>query len=162
MSANLGTGKTGGRAMNTTERVDVAAIITRLAALCPKLIFVYEGRRRPLAIGIRDLIIAKVGDHIKPHELSLALGSYYRSDGYLRAMMRPGAQRIDIEGNAVGAVSPEHAAGAAKGLAARLLRKKARREAMPRPVHSSAAPMSEQPKRLGLADLRQLALARRA
>jgi sRNA-binding protein len=57
------------------KRVDVVAIITRLAELCPKVIFVYEARRRPLAIGIRDVILAKVGDRITPDELSAALGS---------------------------------------------------------------------------------------
>jgi hypothetical protein len=45
------------RAMNDSqERIDVVAITMRLAELCPKLIFIYEQRRKPLAIGIRDQI----------------------------------------------------------------------------------------------------------
>ncbi len=150
----------GASAMNSQERVDIPAVVRLLAELCPKVIFVYEGRRRPLAIRIRNQLIAKAA--ITPEELKLALQSYCGSDGYLRAMSRPGAQRIDLEGNPVGAVTPEQAAGAAKGLAARLARRKARKaEERPRPVHSSPAPMSERPKRLGLADLKMHALARR-
>jgi sRNA-binding protein len=144
------------------NRVDGTAIIMRLEELCPKLIFVYEGRRRPLAIGIRDQIAERVAGSITPDELNLALRAYTSNTGYLRAMSRPGAQRIDCEGHPVGAVSPEHAAGAAKSLAIRLMRKKARKaEERPKcPEQETATPAG--PKRLGLADLKQAALARRA
>jgi ProP effector len=130
--------------------VDVVAIITRLAELCPKAIFVYEQRRRPFAIGIRDQIAERVAGALTPDELKLALRAYTRNVGYLRAMAQPGAMRIDIEGNEVGAVTPAQAASAAKAVAAHWARQAARkaatrREAAPRPVHSSPAPMSEKP-----------------
>jgi ProP effector len=154
--------------MTTTERVDVTAITTRLAELLPKCISVYEGRRRPLRVGIYEDIVAKVGDSIAPDDIKHALRAYTRNIGYLRAMAQPGAMRIDIEGDPVDAVTPEQAASAAKGVAAHwartAARKKARREAncAAGPVHSSLAPMSEKPRRLSLSDLRMHALARKA
>jgi hypothetical protein len=72
--------------MSTTERVDVAAIIAGLAELCPKAVFVYERRRRPLKIGIYEDLAAKVAGSITPDELKLALRTYTRNPGYLRAM----------------------------------------------------------------------------
>jgi sRNA-binding protein len=143
------------------DRIDVAAIITRLAELCPRLIFVYEARRKPLAIGIRDQIIAKVGDMITPDELSAALGSYVRSTGYLKAVAR-GAVRIDLEGNPVGAPTPEQMAGAAKALAARLARKKTRKaDAAAAPCSGAGGTVSPRPKRL-FGDLKRAALERKA
>jgi ProP effector len=157
----------------TLKRVDTTPIIARMAELCPQCIFVYEGRRQPLKTGIYADIIAKVAGAITPDELKLALRSYVRNIGYQKAMARPGAMRIDIEGNPVEAVAPEHMASAAKAVAAHWARQAERKAAArmacaepeapaSRPMHLSAAPMSEKPKRLGLADLRQLALARKA
>jgi sRNA-binding protein len=151
------------------ERVDVAAITMRLAELCPKLIFVYEGRRRPLQIGIRDQILERVAGSITPEELKLALRAYTRNAGYLRAMAQPGAMRIDIEGNPVDAVTPAQSASAAKAVAAHWARQAARkkaRQAEARPPCSDGSAGGtvkvRLTKRLGLADLKQAALARRA
>jgi hypothetical protein len=63
-------------------------------------------------------------------------------------------------------VTPEQRAGAAKGLAIRLARKQARKAAACSSSETPAlAPVPETPapgpKRLGLADLRQMALARK-
>jgi ProP effector len=161
--------------MNSQERVDVVAIITRLAELCPKAIFVYEGRRMPLKIGIYGDLAARVTGSITPDELKLALRSYTRNTGYLQAMAR-GGPRIDLEGNPVGEVTNEQMASAAKAVAAHWARQAARKAAarmacsssetpapMPtRPACETPAPVPAGPKRLGLADLRQLALARKA
>jgi ProP effector len=137
--------------MSTTERVDTTPIIARMAELCPQCISVYEQRRKPLAVGIRDKIIERVGDAIKPDDLAAALRSYVRNPYYLRAMAQPGAMRIDIEGNPVEAVAPAQAASAAKAVAAHWARVSQRKAAArmacaepeapaPRPVHSSPAP----------------------
>jgi sRNA-binding protein len=77
-------------------------IIQRLAEFLPLAFAIYEQRRKPLAIGIRDQIIERVGDVISLDDLRHALGSYCRSTGYLVAVAKPGAQRIDLEGNPVG------------------------------------------------------------
>jgi sRNA-binding protein len=135
--------------MKSQEPVDTAAIITRMAELCPKAIFVYEGRRRPLAIGIRDQIIERVAGSLTPEEVKLALRAYTRNPGgYLRAMARGGV-RIDIEGNPVGAVTSQQQVSATKAVAAYFARQAARKAAARAasapstdPVHSSPAPMS--------------------
>jgi sRNA-binding protein len=153
---------------NTIPKNDEAqAVITHLAELFPKAIFVYEARRKPLAIGIRHQISERVGDAIAPDELGAALRSYTRNVGYLKAMARPGAQRIDIEGNPVDAVTPEQAASAAKGAAAHWARQAARKATARMACAEPEPPVSipetpSGPKRLGLADLRQLAQVRKA
>jgi ProP effector len=127
--------------MSTPERVDVTAIIARLAELLPKAFSVYERRRRPLAIGVRAAILDKVGDRITPDELNVALRTYTRNVGYQRAMAQPGAQRIDLEGNPVGAVTPEQAASAAKAVAAHWARQAARKAAARREACAAAGPV---------------------
>jgi ProP effector len=161
--------------MKSQEHVDVAAITTRLAELCPKAIFVYEQRRQPLAIGIRAQISERVGDATTPDELNAALRAYTRNVGYLRAMARGGV-RIDLEGEPAGMITAEQVASAARGVAAHWARKAARKAAARMacsssetpapsstgPLHSSPTPMSEQPRKISLADLRASAQARRA
>ena len=146
---------------------DAIAALWLLVNKFPRTFFMLETRHQPLAIGIRDQIITTGA--IEPDQLNLALQFYCRSNSYLRAMARGGA-RIGLTGNEVGVVTPEQMAGAAKGLAARLARKKARRPAcsssetpVPAPAARSACaePVPAGPKRLGLADLRQLAQARK-
>jgi sRNA-binding protein len=73
--------------------------------------------------------------------------------------------RINLEGEPAGVVTAEQAGSAAKGLASRLLRRKARKAAAAaaRAPCSGAAggTVSVRPKRLGLADLKMTTLARR-
>jgi sRNA-binding protein len=103
--------------MNSPERIDVVGLTMRLAEILPKCIVVYEKNRKPLQVGIRDQIIARIGDVITPDELGRTLRAYTRNIGYLRAMAQPGAMRIDIEGNPVEAVTPKQAASSAKAVA---------------------------------------------
>jgi sRNA-binding protein len=160
--------------MNNTspKNGETQAVIMRLAELFPKAIFVYEQRRRPLAVGIHNQISEQVVGTIAPDELGHALRAYVRNVGYLRAMSR-GGPRIDLEGNSVGVVSPEQQASAAKAVAAHFARQAARKaatrmacaepEAASRPASSgTGGTVSVRPKRLGLADLRQAALERKA
>jgi ProP effector len=137
--------------------------IALLEERIPKAFFVREVKRRPLKVGIRNDVIARLDGALTPSELSNALRTYCRNRAYLEHM-RPGAIRIDLDGNFAGTVSTDDAKRATEELARRLLKAAARREAAAAagPVHSSPAPMSEKPKRLGLADLKQAALARRA
>jgi ProP effector len=150
--------------MNTPQKNGEAqATIARLAELFPKAFFVYEARRRPLKVGIYNDLAAKVAGVITPDELKLALRSYTRNVGYQKAMAQPGSMRIDIGGNSVDAVTPEQGASAAKAVAAHWARQAARKAAA-RLACAEPAPIPETPsgpKRLGLADLRQLAQARK-
>jgi ProP effector len=117
----------------------IAAVIALLAEQWPKAFSVYEGRRRPLKVGIHNDILS-----ITPPELGKALGAYVANRVYLDRM-RAGAVRIDLDGNPAGAVTHAEAEHAK----ARLL--------APSPP---ATPPT--PKRLSLADLKAAAQARRA
>lgn len=77
---------------------DATAAIALLAEIFPQAFFIYGARRKPLKLGIRDEIVARLDGAVEPPELALALCLYCRSIGYLRAM-RPGAARIDLDGN---------------------------------------------------------------
>jgi ProP effector len=156
--------------MTKAQHTDTVATLWLLVEKFPKAFFMLEARRKPLKIGIYSDIADKVAGAITPEELSAALRSYTRNaPGYLRAMAQPGAMRIDLEGNEIEAVTADQAASAARAVASYWARR-AERKAAARaaaapistgPVHSSPAPMSERPRRLSLADLRQSALERR-
>ncbi|MGO9419538.1 ProQ/FINO family protein, partial [Roseiarcus sp.] len=68
------------------------------------------GRLRPFKVGI-DKDIAERAPAITDRERARALRYHTRSDRYLRSM-RPGAPRVDLDGNEVGAVTDDEAAHA--------------------------------------------------
>jgi sRNA-binding protein len=139
---------------------DGVAGIALLEERWPRAFFVPEHRRKPLKVGIRqDIVAAGLGD-LTPGQLSNALRVYCRNRRYLERL-RPNAARVDLNGEFAGYVNAVDAKRATEDLARRFLKVAARRQAVAAaPVHSSPAPMSERPKRLGLADLRQLARER--
>jgi sRNA-binding protein len=130
--------------------VAVQAAIALLAEVFPKAYAIYEARRRPLAIGIHHDILASMGGAITPEELNSALRYYVGNSAYLRAC-RPGASRIDLDGEPVGEVSLQHAARAAARLAGRQLRRAARKATLAEPAL----------QRHGLAALKELGRARK-
>jgi ProP effector len=107
-----------------------SAGIARLAELFPAAFSVYEGKRRPLKVGICNEIIA-VGT-MEPDELHLALRLYCSSFGY-RCAMRAGASRIDLNGEPAGEVTAADAA-TAEELQQRRKQFRARKEARQRDV----------------------------
>src|SRR5262245_47603897 len=124
----------------------IAAAIVLLAEAFPHCFSVYEGRRRPLKIGIHKDIPAAVDGALTPIELSRALGGYCANSVYLRNS-RAGAPRIDLDGNPAGIVTVEQSQRAMARLAAR--------KAFKPPSEPPA------PERLSLADLKVAALSRR-
>jgi sRNA-binding protein len=114
---------------------------------------VYEQRRRPLKLGIHRDILAVLEGIVTVQELRSALRCYVGYPWYLHAAMTPGAVRIDLDGNPSGAVSAEEADAAAARSASRKRNR--------RPV-STPVPAPPPPKRIGLADLKREAQARKA
>jgi ProP effector len=168
----------------------VSTIITWLAERFPNCFSIYAGRRRPLKIGIRDDIIAAVGDAGAPDKLRAALRRYTRNEIYL-SKLRASALRIDLNGQLAGAVTAEEAK-IAKAWVRAMVECRAKRRAAARaptglPVPTAevatpiptgngatpiptaeaatviaiAMPITTAPKRAGLADLRAAARARR-
>ena len=93
----------------------------------PATFFIHKPK--PLKIGIyNDLLALGVLDQ---KSLSAFLGAYCNLGRYLAALV-PGAQRVDLDGNPTGEVTPEEAEIAAKALSALHERRAARKAPCPR------------------------------
>ena len=88
----------------------VEAVIDLLAELYPMAFSMYEGRRKPLKIGIRDDLNKVLDGAVTEIGLKQALRCYCQNKVY-RSRLRQGAVRIDLQGEPVGIVSAEHATG---------------------------------------------------
>ena len=143
---------------NKLRNTTVAAVIALLAELYPKCFSVYEGRRRPLKIGIHKDILAAVDGALTPLELGKALGAYCSNQVYL-SHTRTGAWRLDLDGKSAGVVTADEEAHAKATLAGI----KAKKEARTATAKVAAQPAIPQPpKRLSLSDLKAAAVARKA
>jgi hypothetical protein len=85
-------------------RIDVRPVLERLFQLHPKL---FGARFQPLKLGVFEDLMARHPEDFRKEELKAALGMHARSTKYLEAVAS-GAQRHDLDGNAVGDVAPEH------------------------------------------------------
>ena len=163
----------GGQAVLARKQIDAA--IELLCARFPACFVMLQYRRRPLKVGINADLVAALGEEVDRRLLGAALRDYTRNLHY-RLAQKPGVARIDLDGKPVGEVSEADAAHAAADVAAHraaAIRKRQenyRKPALPEPAPATAAPAPEPepalaapapPKRLGLADLREAAAARR-
>jgi ProP effector len=137
---------------------DPTDIITILAEWFPQAFSVYEARRRPLKVGIRHDILERTGGAIDPRELSHALSVYTANLSYLQRSARPGAIRIDLDGQPAGEVTREQAAH----IRGRLLARKGIKHSVPAPDSDRIEPQPPPTKRSSLADLRAAAVQRQA
>jgi ProP effector len=87
------------------------ATLELLAATWPNCFSVKLADRRPLKVGIAKDIATAAEGAITPEELGAALHVYTSHKRYLRTLQE-GAQRVDLDGNAVGTVTAEQAAAA--------------------------------------------------
>jgi ProP effector len=145
--------------MSSAELARIHQTIADLCGRWPKCFSVLEARRRPLKVGIDRDIAAAIPD-LDPTVLSASLRYYCRSIGYLDAC-RLGMPRIDLQGEPCGSVSEGDAGHAASAYANALQRRAAKRQAKRAPATSPSPTTSPAPKRLGLADLKAAALARK-
>ena len=135
------------------QRASVAAAFVLLVNKFPKTFTADPKCRKPLKIGIADDLIVRIDGAIRKRELRLALALYCGSVSYLRNC-EVGAERLDLDGNAVGVVTETEAAHAVDKLKA--AKKKAALATKPQPPPAEAPP-----KKLSLADLRNAARMRR-
>jgi ProP effector len=136
-----------------------ATAIALLAETYPRCFAVYQARRRPLKIGIHKDILRELDGALTPDELSAALRYYTGNKHYLLAL-RPGAQRVDLDGEPAGAVTEDQAQAAAAALARRYESERQKQHAEPRPI--PAIPMiPPAARRDGLAALRAAGRQRR-
>ena len=140
-----------GRRLIRDEYIDAVAAVALFCERWPRWFRQYEVRRKPLKIGIdRD-----IGELVERPIVANALRLYVGNDGYLRAMARPGAQRIDLEGNVVEPVSESDASNARAVLERRRKQQAARRQQKVDPPQKVEPPPP--PKRAGIAELRAAA-----
>jgi ProP effector len=131
---------TTGTTQPAARRDQVAAVIELLAKIWPACFSIYEKRRKPLKVGIRLDILAGLDGAITPKELKRAL-RWYVSNEFYRARVVVGAERVGLDGEPAGPVTPEQSAN--------------------RQAPASAVPKPPPPPRITLADLRAAARARR-
>jgi ProP effector len=153
------------------ERAKIAiATIELLSQQWAKTFFIYQRRRLPLAIGIRNALLAALDGAVSADELKLAMRRYTNSVGYLCAC-REGVVRVDLNGDAVGVVSADEAKRGVERLAAIKLRQQKIKAAAPNiasvaveakvAVSVEAVAVATAPKRLSLSDLKAAALRRK-
>jgi sRNA-binding protein len=97
------------------RKAAVMATVSLLAERYPAAFFVFEGRRRPLKIGIAADICEAMPEVNKEH-LQWALARYCMSPGYLRSLTS-GVVRVGLGGDAAGTVTDEAAVKAVAMLA---------------------------------------------
>jgi ProP effector len=127
------------------NRSHSAAVLELLCAQFPRCFFHDEACRQPLKVGIHNDVLLVLGDAVTPSELARALQIYVNNRIY-QSRLRPGATRIDLNGEPAGTVTAGEAAFArAKEIA--------RKEQRPTP---------SSPPRSSLAELRGAGKRRRA
>jgi ProP effector len=153
----------------TGRAAKIEQVLRDLTAAFPLAFSSEPGHVKPLAIGIRQQIYARcifsrrsVGD---------ALWRYTNAPAYLRTITE-GAARVDLDGATSGNVTAIEAAHAARRIMPSLAAADGKPNDTTRPNTPAKANISPSPpnrnaakpgpRRLGLADLRQAAAARRA
>lgn len=152
----------------TDRDATIERVIGDLLAVFP-LAFSTEPRHiRPLAIGVRQKIYARCA--FSHRSVTDALWRYTKCAAYLRTIIE-GAARVDLDGATSGYVTAMEAAHAAKRILTSLAVAAGKPEDTIKPTTPERASISASPpnrhvskpgpRRLGLADLRQAAAARR-
>jgi ProP effector len=158
--------------INTDWRAAATATIALLAARFPACFALDHRRRRPLKIGIYEELRAALGDDIDQPALRTALRHYTAAPGYLRSLTE-GAARLGLDGAPAGTVGADQAARATRELSWHQRQRTAAKPAkttkstkIAKPTKQTMMPMTAsappQAKRIGLAELRAAAAARKA
>jgi len=127
------------------NRSHSAAVLELLCAQFPRCFFHDEARRQPLKVGIHNDVLLALADAVTPSELARALQIYVNNRIY-QSRLRPGATRIDLNGEPAGTVTAGEAAFARA-------KERARKEQRPTP---------SSPPRSSLAELRAAGQRRKA
>lgn len=102
---------------NTEKLANSKEVIAYIAERFPKC-FTVEGEAKPLKIGIFQDLAERLNDDpkVSKTQLRAALRQYTSSWRYLHSV-KPGASRVDLDGNACGELEQEHIDHAAQTLA---------------------------------------------
>ncbi len=142
--------------MENTEKLKNSKEVIAYIAECFPKCFTLEGEAKPLKIGIfQDLAERLDGDEkVSKTQLRAALRQYTSSWRYLHGV-KPGATRVDLDGNPAGELEEEHVEHAKATLAESKAKvqarrkeqaQKAREEGKAKPKAKKAQPRRSQPK----------------
>jgi ProP effector len=172
----------------TAKRTDITEVIDELVERFPRAFFADPSQMKPLAVGVKEKILQQMST-LAPKTVADALRRYAGSSDYLKATVE-GAARMDLDGQAAGVVTKGQAEHAQRRLAGMAARRSSQPDKAPKalplpaarpqgahkpapPAHKPAPPAqsafaASKPTgqqsasgRLGLADLRRAAAARR-
>ncbi len=142
--------------MENTEKLKNSKEVIAYIAECFPKCFTLEGEAKPLKIGIFQDLAERLGEDpkVSKTQLRAALRQYTSSWRYLHGV-KPGAVRVDLDGNACGELEEQHVEHAKTALAESKARvdarrkeqgKKAREEAKAKPKAKKAQPRRPQNK----------------
>ncbi|UGA56291.1 RNA chaperone ProQ [Vibrio sp. VB16] len=113
---------------NTEKLKNSKEVIAHIAECFPKC-FTLDGEAKPLKIGIFQDLAERLSEDLRVSKTQLraALRQYTSSWRYLHGI-KPGATRVDLDGNACGELEEEHVEHAKQALAESKARVQARRK----------------------------------
>ncbi|ASA54397.1 RNA chaperone ProQ [Vibrio gazogenes] len=132
--------------MENTEKLKNSKEVIAYIAECFPKCFTLEGEAKPLKIGIfQDLVERLEGDpKVSKTQLRAALRQYTSSWRYLHGV-KPGAERVDLDGNPCGTLEQEHVEHAQNTLAESKAKVQARRKEKQKQEKNNAQPKTRKP-----------------
>jgi ProP effector len=130
--------------MENTEKLKNSKEVIAYIAECFPKCFTLEGEAKPLKIGIFQDLAERLNDDpkVSKTQLRAALRQYTSSWRYLHGV-KPGAVRIDLDGNPVGVLDEEHVVHAKTALAESKAKVQARRKEQAQKVREEAKPKAK-------------------
>jgi sRNA-binding protein len=114
-----------------TTKIQSAETIAELAKLCPAAFSTDPSLVRPLAVGVKEMLLERYS--LSPEAIDGALKYYTGSTHYLNVVVE-GAARVDLDGQSVGTVTMRQAEHAQR----RLVKMAERTAAKPKPDASAS------------------------
>jgi ProP effector len=98
----------------------IKAVVALLCTRFPHCLMILPTSRRPLAIGIHHKLVEALDGTVSVDHVKRALAALYCGNiDYIRAGARPGAMRVDLDGNPAGPVTESERANYIKQIEAR-------------------------------------------
>ncbi|MCA2018673.1 RNA chaperone ProQ [Vibrio tritonius] len=134
--------------MENTEKLKNSKEVIAYIAECFPKCFTLEGEAKPLKIGIFQDLADRLNDDpkVSKTQLRAALRQYTSSWRYLHGV-KPGAVRVDLDGNESGALEQEHVEHAQAALAESKARVEARRKEQNKKAREEAKAKSPKAKK---------------
>lgn len=130
--------------MENTEKLKNSKEVIAYIAECFPKCFTLEGEAKPLKIGIFQDLAERLNDDpkVSKTQLRAALRQYTSSWRYLHGV-KPGAVRVDLDGNSAGELDEEHVVHAKTALAESKAKVQARRKEQAQKAREEAKPKAK-------------------